>query len=184
MATRHSIAIAAVSLAALFPVATAFAQSKTYELNDSGWQAKKTPEPGTDAAIIAQARQLVADDKASDAIELLDGWIETHETSKSPMLPEAFLVRGDAHLADSDEYKALYDYERIAKDYPASDMFVKALERELDIAKLYLGGLRKKSLGFLRIDSGIPLAEEAIMRINERLPGSRLAERAMLTLAD
>ena len=59
-----------------------------------------------------------------------------------------------------------------------------ALERELDVAKMYFGGLKKKSLGIFRIDSGVPLAEETVMRINQRLPGSRLAEKALLMLAD
>lgn len=162
----------------------AMGQQKVFEMTGTGWEAKAAPEPGSDAAVIAGARKLLAEGDASKAIDILDTWIEANETTKNPNLPEAFLVRGDAILEDGNEFEALYDYERITQDYAGSEYFVRALEREFEVAKLYLGGLRKKSLGLFRIDSGIPIAEEIIMRINERLPGSRLAERAMLALAD
>ncbi|MCX5690342.1 MAG: outer membrane protein assembly factor BamD [Planctomycetota bacterium] len=159
-------------------------QQKVFEMTGTGWEAKAAAEPGSDAAVIAGARKLLAEGEASKAIDILDTWIEANETTKNPNLPEALLVRGDAILEDGNEFEALYDYERITQDYAGSEYFVRALEREFEVAKLYLGGLRKKSLGLFRIDSGIPIAEEIIMRINERLPGSRLAERAMLALAD
>lgn len=182
-AVRRSACLLAAAAASLLAGA-ANAQQQVYEVTGSGLKQTKAPEPGSDEATIAEARRLTADGEPSKAIDLLDTWIEANETSRNQWLPDAFLARGDAHLADDDEYKALVDYERITRDYAGSDLFVKALERELDIAKMYMGGLRKKSLGLFRIDSGIPIAEEIIMRINERLPGSRLAERAMLMLAD
>lgn len=168
----------------LVPAGASFAQSSVYELTPSGWQAQNVPEAGSDAAIMNEARRLLASEEVDKAKSILDDWIEVNETTKNPYLPEAYLIRGDAKLADNDEFDALYDYELICKQYVASEFFVKALEREFEIAKMYLAGLRKKSLGLFRIDSGIPLAEEIILRINERLPGSRLAERALIALAD
>ena len=169
----------------------ASAQSQQFELTPKGLEpaAKVAAQVEdtkitSDANVIARARLLLATAKPSEAIDLLDTWIEENETTRKPSLAEAYLVRGDAHVANDDEFKSLYDYERVIQDYPGSEFFVRALERELVVAKMYLGGLRKKSLGLIRIDTGIPLAEEAIMRINERLPASRLAERALLTLAD
>jgi len=182
--TQRAGRAAAAGVVVAFLCTGAFGQQKVLELTGSGWEAKKAPEPGTDAATIAEARRLLAEGEPSKAKDILDTWIEANETTKNPNLPEAFLVRGDAVLADGNEFKALYDYERITQDYAGSEYFVRALEREFEVAKLYLGGLRKKSLGLIRIDSGIPIAEEIIMRINERLPGSRLSERAMLALAD
>ena len=174
-----SWALAAVLLA----VPAALGQSRTYEMTDQGWSPTKAPEPGTDAAVIADARQKLADRKISEALKILDTWIEANETSKSQYLAEAYLLRGDCKLADMDEYEALRDYEKVTKEFAGSEYFVKAMERELTIAKMYFGGMRKKTFG-LRIDSGIPYAEEICMRINERLAGSRLAEEAMITMAD
>jgi outer membrane assembly lipoprotein YfiO len=164
--------------------APAWGQSKEYRLDPAGgWEPSRIPTPGTDEAVIADARQMLAQRRYGAAETLLDAWIEANENSKSPWLAEAYLLRGDARLGNDDEEDALRDYEEVVQGYTGSDMFPLALEREMDVALLYLNGLRRRVLGF-RIDSGVSLAEEILLRINERLPGSRLAERALLELAD
>jgi hypothetical protein len=78
------------------------------------------PADGTDAAIIADARKLLADDQPEQAKKLLDSFIERAEDTNNPLLPQAYLLRGDAITASGDEYKALYDYETVIKSYAAS----------------------------------------------------------------
>lgn len=161
------------------------AQQPEYRLDESGkWVLVSSPEPGTDEATIAKARSLYADKKYDAAVSLLDQWIELNEFKSSPYLPQAFLLRGDAKTARSDEYAGLLDYERVVNDFPASEEFVTALEREFDTGSRYLNGLRRRVFGLFRLDSGVPIGEEIMLRINERLPGSRLAERALIELAD
>jgi outer membrane protein assembly factor BamD (BamD/ComL family) len=86
-------------------------------------------------------------------------------------------------LAEGDEYEALYDYEYVARTFPSSDVFVTALERELKIATRYAAGYNRKFLG-MRILGAEDEAEELFIRVQERLPGSRLAEEAGMQLAD
>lgn len=136
-----------------------------------------------DRATITDARRLLAQDRPSDAQDILDAWIKVEGNQRSPYFPESLYLRGNAKLARNEEFLALYDYEKVARNFPGSDVFPLVLERELDIARLYLNGRRKKTFG-LRIDSGTSAAEELILRIHERLPGSRLAEAALLDLAD
>ena len=83
-----------------------------------------------------------------------------------------------------DEYEALFDYEEIARGYPNSSVFVTALQREFEIAKEYARGRYRKLWGLLRILPAEDDAEEILIRIQERLPGSRLAEEAGMELAD
>lgn len=146
-----------------------------------------TAEADADAATMQQARRLLADDKGSAAQSLLDKWIKRHksldEEADNRHAPEAYYLRGNAKLLQDEEYDALYDYEEVVRHYPQSEFFANALERELDVARLYLNGRGKPGF-FGRIDSGVPEAEEIIVRIGLRLPGSRLAERALLELAD
>lgn len=141
------------------------------------------PADGTDAALIADARKLLADDQPEQARKLLDSFIDRSEDTNNPLLPQAYLLRGDAITASGDEYKALYDYETVIKSYAASPEFVTALERELDIAVRYVTGLDRKWLG-IRFVSAYEEGEELLIRVQERLPGSRLAERAGIELAD
>jgi len=112
---------------------------------------------------------------------MLSVWLRENRSLRNEWVPLALLVRGDAKVALDDEYDALYDYEEIARNYPGSPEFVKAAERELEIAVDYIEGKRRKFLG-LRISNARRDGEELLVRIGERLPGSQLAERAMLEL--
>jgi len=161
----------------------AFAQ-QTLELSGDDWVATgEAPEPGSDEAIIADARRALAENHPSRARHLLTRWIDEHKYTDNAWLPEAYLLRGDAKTAAGNEYDALYDYETVIRDFTASPSFPKAVERELDIGVAYLNGMRKKFLG-LRIDNATSTGEELLVRVQERMVGSELAERAMIELAD
>lgn len=163
---------------------SAWGQAKELELQESGeFQETRTPEAGSDEATIARARELIANDRPAEARSILTTWINEHAREDNPYLAEAYLLRGDAITADGNEYKALYDYEAVVLQFPSSPEFVTALEREHQIAMQYLGGLRRRFLG-IRIESGAPIGEELLVRVQERLPKSQLAEQAAIDLAD
>lgn len=149
----------------------------------TGWQASITESTGPARLTIDEARTLIASEEPSRAKELLDDWLDTEESATSPYRAEALRLRGDAKFAMGREYKALYDYEQVIREYPASAEYVIAIEREIEIAKLYLSGLRKKFWG-LRIESQAGTGEELLVRAQERMPGSLLAEDAAIFLAD
>jgi len=151
---------------------------------DGQWVQGAAPEPGSDAAVLAEVRSLIAADKPGKAFNIIDQWLDDHETSQNPLLARAYLLRGDARTADGDEYKALYDYETVINDFPSDSAFVDAVTRELEIGEMYLHGLRRKWFGLMRIENSKPLGTELLMRVQERLPGSRLAETAAVELAD
>jgi outer membrane protein assembly factor BamD (BamD/ComL family) len=134
-------------------------------------------------AELTQARVALAEDKPGKARSILDKWIDANAHAGNPWTPEAHYLRGNARLASGDEEDALYDYERVVKNNLESEFFVPSLEREFDVARLYFRGRGKFFLG-VPIVSGVPVAEEIVLRIAERLPGSELAERALLEMAD
>lgn len=174
----------ATVLALVCAWAAAGAQPEQYSLTPGGeWKQTAAPEPGTDAAVIASARKAIAEENFEEAEEILDAWLEANERSKKPEVPEAFRLRGDALYAQEYETAALYDYEVVIKKFAGTPDYVTALERELDIAVRYANGWPKRFLG-LRIDDAGDLAVEMLIRIQERLPGSTLAERAGIELAD
>ncbi|MFT5423988.1 MAG: hypothetical protein ACI89L_001780 [Phycisphaerales bacterium] len=183
-------AILAASAALTLASAPALAQATEFILDeqaaDAGgdpWSVASAPAPGTDAATLGEARRLIAEGHPKRAKSILNDWIETHERAGNPHLAEAYLLRGDAWLAADHEYQALYDYETVVRDFPASPEFITAVAREYEIGSLYLGGLKRRWLGF-RLESGSELGEELLIRSQERLPGSELAEQAAITLAD
>ncbi|MCA9299462.1 MAG: outer membrane protein assembly factor BamD, partial [Phycisphaerales bacterium] len=162
----------------------ALAQERIYELDEDGnWVLVEEPTEGSDAAVIRDARQLIVDGNPGQARDLLDRWIDAQRTTKSPWYPLALLVRGDAKQASGNEYKALYDYERITKEFAGSDVFPTAVEREVDIAVQYVNGLRKRAFG-IRWENAERIGEELLIRAHERMPGSSIGERAIIELAD
>ncbi len=161
------------------------AQSSEYSLDGSGtWKQTVAPAAGSDEAVLAQARQALADKKPERTLSLLNPWLEKNENTDKPLLAQAYLLRADAKTAAGNEYKALYDYEHgVIERFPSTPEYITALERELEIAIRYVNGLRYKWLG-VRVFDASDIGEELLIRIQERLPGSRLAERAGIELAD
>lgn len=159
----------------------AHGQAEEFTLDDQGWSSAgvTAEEPQ-----LAEARKLLAADRPGEALSILNEWVRTYKFTDNPHLPEAYLLRGDAKLAQNDEYEALYDYEAVIKQFYGSPAFPKALEREYEIAKRYLDGLRRKWWGWLRIEGASDLGEELMIRVQERMPGSQLAEMAALDLGD
>lgn len=154
-----------------------------YELTEEGFEQVDPPSPATARGTLARAREALAADDARKAQEIADEFIEQHRYTAHPLLAEAYLIRGDAKYQRDRLFEALFDYEFIARVYPGSEHFFTALQREFEIARIYSLGRKRKLLG-------IPLlpmqdkAEELLIRIQERAPGSRLAERAGKELGD
>lgn len=158
-----------------------------YRLDESGrWVEARPEELTADEGVIAQARQLLASDRPREAWTLLDQWIAANEYTASPLLARAYLLRADSILADGNEFRALYDYELIIRDFPGSPEYAVAVERELEIAIRYIHGLRRR-FPFSwapRLAGAEDIGEELLVRVQERMPGSHLAERAAIELAD
>ncbi|MFO0830011.1 MAG: outer membrane protein assembly factor BamD [Phycisphaerales bacterium] len=181
---RPRVAAHLVALVALGSVgASAAAQSEEYKLDSTDrWAKAREIEPGSEEAQLIEARRALAIGDPARAKLLANRFLEAHPLSL--LRSDALLLRGDAKMALDDEYEALFDYEEIARKYPGSEVFVTALEREYDIAKEYAAGKRRKFFGTFRIVSTYDDAQELLIRIQERLPGSELAEKAGMSLAD
>ena len=177
---RSSVLLLAAGLSALAP--TAAHGQQEYRLDaDDAWQAGELPEPGSPERQVHVARRALATRQYERAEMLATEWIERYPTH--PLLPEAYLLRADALRGRGDYYLALFDYEFVARTYAGSEVFVAALQHEYEIARLFAGGLKRKLWG-LRIVDASSEAEELFIRVQERLPGSRLAENAAMSLAD
>lgn len=182
--SRWPLITACFFAAGLLCGSAALAQSTELRLDPAGeWEQTAAPLPGSPEAILAEARRAIANDRPGAAKLALDPWIKANERSGSPLLAEAILLRGDAHTALGDEYEALYDYERVIKEFPATESYTLAVERELNIGVRYVNGMRRRFFGFRVLDAE-DVGEELLIRVQERLPGSRTAERAGIELAD
>ncbi len=150
--------------------------------SDDEWMTPATADPGSAQSQLRQAQLALVHGEAQRAFNLASGWLDRFPAD--PLRAHALLLKGDALLAQGEEYKALYEYEDLARKYPGSDTVVTALQREYSIAVAYTNGLRRKFFGTFRWLNAEDDAQELLIRIQERLPGSELAEQAGMTLAD
>ena len=152
-----------------------------YRLDDQDeWKLEAAPAPGSPAAQLATARRLLAEGRPDRSLNMVNRWMARHP--HSALAADAYLLRAESLIGVGDEYQALYDLEFLVRKYPGSDVFSLALEQEYHIAVKYAHGLRRKLFG-IRLLSATDEAEELFIRIQERLPGSGLAEQAGLQLA-
>jgi outer membrane protein assembly factor BamD (BamD/ComL family) len=174
--------VACVLALGLLAPALAATGQETYRLaEDDTWVQSASVDPGTPEGQLSAARRLLAAGEHERADHLATQWIDRNPSH--PRLPDAYLIRGDSLRLRRHYYDALFDYEHIVRLFPGSELFVAALERELDIAEKFATGTRRRLWG-MRIADASDIAEELLIRIQERLPGSVLAERAALVLAD
>ncbi len=180
----NATALCIALLAALLAPPAAPGQATERTLDESGqWEVSASPETGSGADRLAPARRALAEGKPRRAASIVDTWLATYELSDSALVPEAYLIRADARRDMNREYKALYDYEAIINGYPSSELFPIAVERELDIALRYVNGLRRRFWG-IRFVNATDVGVEILIRVQERMPGSQVAERAAIELAD
>lgn len=164
------------------PTPCAHAQVDFKLSSDDRWVAPEDADPNSPGSQLHQAQMALVRGDAARAYNLAAGWLDRHPAN--PLRAHALLLKADAMLAQGDEYKALYDYEELIRNYPGSDVFVTALQREFQIAKAYANGLRRKFFNTFRWLNADEEAQEILIRVQERLPGSQLAEQAGMELAD
>ncbi len=182
--SRRTLIRSPLSALVLTASSSACAQQIETTLNDQGeWVETAAPDPGTDAAILADARVKVAEGHPGRAVSILNKWISKNKNTTNAYLPAAYLLRGRAKVAAGNEFKALYDFEQLIREYPAAEEFADANYEEYKVAIAYLDGLNRKTFG-LRITPSESVGVEMLIRIVERLPGSTLNEQILLDLSD
>jgi hypothetical protein len=82
-----------------------------------------------------------------------------------------------------DRIKSFYYLDELMDEYPASPLFAPALELQYRIADAYLDGYKMRWLG-LPVLHAYDEAIEMLYRIQQRAPGSVIAEKALLRTAD
>lgn len=156
----------------------------THELDDTdAFVQLAEPDPETEAGQLHLIRRKLVAGEAIEAEREAEAWIKANPSSG--LLVEATLLKADAIAAQGDYYRSLADYELVIGLYPGTEQYRTAIEREYDIAKLFVGGLYRKGKWtrfrlFEADDTGI----ELLIRVQERLPGSKLGEKASIDIGD
>jgi outer membrane assembly lipoprotein YfiO len=175
---RQMLAVACLSVTAW--AGQAWGQQR-HELDGGQWVQQETHAPDSPEGQLDAIRKLIAQGEGENAKYAADDWIERHPGH--PLLSEAYLIRGDANVTRNHLFKSLFDYEKVIREFPGSEQFHTAMQREFELAKLFVAGTKRRLWG-MRILPATDEAEEIFIRIQERSPGSDLGEMASIALAD
>lgn len=175
---------ALMGLVVALPLAGPALAQPTHVLDGDGNLVQlEAPDPATPDGQLQLIRRKLVAGEAKQAEREVGDWIDQYPLH--PLLPEAYLIQGDAVAARGYYYLSLKSYEAIINLYPGTEQYRTALEREYDIAKLFVGGLARKSEWFgIRVLSQEDEGVELLIRVQERLPGSDLGERASIAIGD
>jgi outer membrane assembly lipoprotein YfiO len=177
--------MAAVGLTAVLLATAARADEKrTWEFHGGSWvdvnpqpdYAPPAVEPALD-----EAEALLARGEYKPAKKILLAWEKTHK--KSRVRDRCIFLLAEVFFQDDSRIKSFYYCDELMDEYPSSLLFQAALQKQYDIALDFLNGYKRTFLWFKVLDS----TDEGIMmmfRIQQRAPGSPLAEKALLHTAD
>lgn len=142
---------------------------------------KKPPPPGEDAPLFKEAKARYESGDYRRAEKTLKDLIKDYP--ESPLREEAMWLRAESLFARERYYKAYEQYEDLISQYAGSRRYQDALRKEIEIAELYLGPVRRRVLG-IPLMSGEAEAIEILRRVWEHQPTGDLADDVVLRIAD
>ena len=154
---------------------------------------RTVPLPPSDATELAKSRGVTApsvlsaaarldNGDADAAFETLVDFFRDDGTRRDPDRDVALYLASGALAAEGDGLKAFFYLDELLDTYPGSDLYYAAAERQYHIAD---AGLDRATRGFDLLPNTIDNDSlEMLFRVQQRVPGSELAERALLRSAD
>lgn len=130
---------------------------------------------------LQQARTQVTRGRGEPAFDELVTWMQAN-TSAAEAYDQALYLAALALIEDGQRIKAFYYLEELLDNHPASAYYQPAVRLQYDVARSYLEGNADRFLIFpeRHYDEAI----EMLFRVQLRLPGSELAENALLRTAE
>jgi len=172
--------MAVLCLISFLPVICLAAEGE-YELRDGKWVLHAAPQAGTVEGEAARIAALVDSGKNKAAVSAAKKFSKQYPDS--PFREEVFFHAGEAELARGRYFQAFEWFEKQIAAYPSGRLLERALDREFKCAEAFLAGKKRVAAGIFRLpatDDGLDI----LMKIAEHAPGSNIAERALMRIAD
>lgn len=167
-----------VVLAARMPLS---ADVKDYEFTGTRWEKAPGPAKGTPAGELALVRKLLDDKQPKKALAAAKKYLRKYPNHAGR--EEVLCLAGQAEMDRGRYYRAWERYEEQIAAFPKGAYLDRALEREYGIADAFLRGRKRVVAKVFRV-SADDEAIEMLTRLAEHAPGTPIAERALMRIAD
>ncbi|KPK76143.1 MAG: hypothetical protein AMJ79_08045 [Phycisphaerae bacterium SM23_30] len=132
-------------------------------------------------AALAAVQEKLDQDQPKEAVNLAKKWIEENEGSE--FMDRALYLKGRALFERKSYDKSFEAYEELLNGYSTSSLFDAALRQEMEIARRYLTGTKRKLWDFIPLGAHSE-AVEILDGIVEHWPLSELSAQALMMQAD
>jgi len=130
---------------------------------------------------LAAVQKLLDEGRPKKAYKQVKKWIKAHEDSE--VLDQALFLKAQAQFDRKLYYQSFEVYEEMLDGWGASSLFEAALHQQMEIARRFLTGEKRKIWGFIPASARTE-GLEILDRVVERWPGSELAAQALMMQAD
>jgi len=180
--SRNWIILGGAALLTVFVVGSAAAdETFLFDEKTGDWVGAESAEAAPEG-LVGEAQALLKAGQYGKAEKLLKDPIKKRELDEKAR-PAAMVVYADCAYMRGDFYEAYKRYQKVVEEYPDTVEFALSLRRELDIAKAWLEGKKRRLWGMFPV-SAEDEALDILTRIEERAPGKRIAEVALKMKAD
>lgn len=162
------------------------AAPRTWEHGEDGqWRQvdEQPPRPGDaiENPTLDEIERLLAARQHRAARKPIIRWIKNNRGALDR--DRGLFLLAEMYSQAGDKIRSFYHLDELMDYYPSSRLFYPALEKQYAIADRFLSGYKQRFLG-MRLLSAEDEGVEILFRIQERAPGSPIAERALLRTAD
>ena len=179
-------------------MSTSRADPRTFELRDGHWPEISAPAaPTTSSSTTAPSTSAPPPSLADPELSHIEQLLSTQEYSYarkraviwllanklSPLRDRGLFLEAQALFGYGNRVKAYFYLDELMDEYPESSLFTRALDMQYTIADDFLNGYRRRLL-YIPLLGAEEEGVEMMYRIQQRSPGSPLAERALLRTAD
>jgi outer membrane protein assembly factor BamD len=189
MGTRRWIAIGVV----FGSTCTLGAAPQTWDFRDGKWVQVNAPatrptdaqasDPPKNDATLDRAEELLQQHRDKQARKILIRWLKNPDNRNSPHWDRALFLTSEAFYQYGDRIKSYYYLDELLDECPDSRLYYASLERQYEIADKFLKGYKRRFM-YIPMFGGQEEAIEMLFRIQQRSPGSPMAEKALLRTAD
>ncbi|MHC4114032.1 MAG: outer membrane protein assembly factor BamD [Planctomycetota bacterium] len=145
------------------------------------WQALSAEGEGRYLLAVAEIKRLVDAGKKEDVLKAYDKLKKDFPEIAGPDL-EAFM-KAELRLCEGNFVRAIMRYDKFLAEYPESQLYEAALEREYSIGTSFLAGRKKPVLKFFKI-KGYAEGEKIMERITERVGDAPIGIKAAVSVAE
>jgi outer membrane assembly lipoprotein YfiO len=171
--------------AAILGVCTVASAASTWELRGNRWIEVPEKAPATAPVaepLLDQAEAMIRAGNYKSGAKTAVSWLRGR-AKDAPQRDRALMLVAEGYFLDGKRVDAFYYLDQLMDEHPESSLYNRALQRQYEIADAYLNGYQRVFIWFPILDADDE-AIDMLFRIQQRSPGSAMAEKALLRTAD